>query len=153
MSFQQFCDEKLKEKSINLPPIDMKLFELMLSVCDSDDSFCIDRRRIMCMPCSKYFDTFSIKNGRTTVKDHLNSIKHINNSSNNSNKRKSSENLSVIGTSAKVKSKDFAFRLNSAFMSADIPLNKLDNEVLRSFLFHFTESTIPRLETTIRICE
>ena len=101
MSFQKFCKERLVEKSTNLPPIDMKLIEVMLSIW---------------------------------IKRHLESEKHRTNISYNSNKRKSNENLSVIGSSAKAKSKDFGIRKNSAFMSADIPLEKFNNENFRAFL-------------------
>lgn len=147
MSFQQFCDKRLKEIEVNEPPLDMELFGLMLSCCDKDEGLCIRSRKLMCIPCCKTFENFNTRNGNSCVNEHLKSDKHKNNSSNNSNNRKSSENLSVIGKFAKEKKENFARDLTSAFMSADIPLFKLNNEVLRLFLFNYTEQTIPKPET------
>ena len=147
MSFQQFCDKRLKEITVNKPPIDMELFELMLKCCDKDEGLCIRSRKLVCIPCFKTFENFNTKNGNSWVNEHLKTDKHKNNISTHSNKRKSSEDLSIIGKSAREKKENFAKDLTTAFMSADIPLCKLDNEVLRRFLFDYTDQTIPKPET------
>jgi len=106
--------------------------------------------RIICCacPCGFYFNNLDLQHGECNVKQHLNSQRHLGKAS-NPNKRKSTENLSTLCTPAKAVATDFLMRLTLAFMFADIPLEKLKNDVFRDFLIDFTGQNIPT-PTTLR---
>ena len=134
----------ITNKTVN-NPMDKKLFDLMVDVSKMDDSLCIHKRRLMCILCKFYFNNFDVQHGIGNVIRHLTTSGHLKNIS-NPNKRKSTENLSAICVSSKTaleRKQGFNKSLALSFMSADIPFEKLNNEVLHNFLFVYTGENIP----------
>ena len=73
--------------------------------------------------------------------------KYLNERSENVKKRKSTENLNIIDKSSEITKKEFWIQLTLAFMAANIPINKLDNPVIKKFLEIFTGFEIPHSST------
>ena len=132
-NFLKFCSTKGEqiENEVN-KTIDPNIINKMLNICDNDVNYCIHQRKLKCIPCQQYIN-IDIKHGDKTYFRHTNCASHLKNCVTNSNKRKSTEDLSKIVGQSNSK-KDFTRDLTNAFMAANIPLEKLNNKVLRVFL-------------------
>ena len=149
--FEKFLNKSKNENIFNSSESDANIKKKMWEVISEDSNLCIRMGKVFCIPCEYYFETFTAKHGKQTVHEHVNnSAKHKANVCENPNKRKSTEDLTKITIHTKgYASKDFWTDLCKAFMCADIPLEKLKNEVLIKFLKDYTKRNIPH-PTTLR---
>ena len=148
--FEKFLKRNKSENISNINEIDSNVKEKMWEVINEDPNLCIRWGKIYCIECKYYFETFNAKHGKQRVFEHVNSARHKFNVSENPNKRKSTEDLTKITTQTEeLTKKDFFTDLCKALMCADIPLEKLKNEVFAKFLSDNIERNIPH-PTTLR---
>ena len=115
------------------------------NICQNNEDFEIIKTDpvLYCKKCEQYFSSFDIKTGKQRIKEHISSVKHKSDAKNNK-KRKSLENLNNIEKNENVLDKnDFNTDLCEAFMAANIPLGKLQNEKLKLFLSKYTGCNVP----------
>ena len=124
-------------QTMNIEP---KLLVKMNDIVSENSCFCVRMGNLFCIPCNEPFGKINEKTVKDTVKKHIKSDKHQKNIG--SKKRKSTDDLSLYSVTND-DLKLFFFRLTFAFMAADIPLEKLKNDVLKTFLQDYTGKKIP----------
>jgi len=127
----------------NKSKVDPKLSEKIIELCVENSAFSFTNGKLKCNVCEYYFESIDAHHFNYTIQRHQERQIHTNNLSKTSNKSKSSENLNKIEKTKRETIDDFLMCLTSAFLSADIPLEKLLNENLKSFLFQYTHFNIP----------
>jgi len=143
LKFTNSQNNPLLSDFTNKSKVDPKLCEKIIELCVNDSEFSFTNKKLKCNVCEYYFEGIHYEHFNFTIKRHKESQKHTNNLSKSSNKRKSSENLNKIEKSKRETIDDFLKCLTSAFLSADIPLEKLGNDNLKAFLFQYTHFNIP----------
>ena len=147
--FEKFLSKDKSENVINKCECDTNIKDKMWDVIKEDSNLCIRIGKVYCMACSQYFETFNAKHGKQTILEQVkNTAKHQLNVRKNPNKRKSTEDLTKIATNTKnVSREEFFTDLRKAFMCADIPFEKLNNDALRKFVLDNTTHNPPHSST------
>ncbi|KAG0440242.1 hypothetical protein DMUE_1885 [Dictyocoela muelleri] len=114
----------------------LRSYKALMKYLENCDSFKISKNTLSCVFCNKDI-TYCPKEGTKTLKRHLVTNSHIV----NFDRFKKQQVLEDTCNFA-VTNKTFDNRLVEAFAAANIPLYKLQNPVLRSFLEEYTKMSI-----------
>ncbi|KAG0439128.1 hypothetical protein DMUE_2647 [Dictyocoela muelleri] len=114
----------------------IRTFKSLQKFLEENESFKIINEEVICVVCNKSI-SYNPKEGTRSLKRHLLSKVHSENKIRYENQISLKETCSIT-----VSNSTFDKKLIEAFTSANIPLHKLQNKNLRSFLQDYTGKTI-----------
>jgi len=115
-------------------------------VIKNEKHFYISGDKLICGVCSVTIN-YDRKHGKQRLKEHKESNKHRKGAVNDNSIQTSIENSFKNAAANDKKSNEFCSFLAKAFVSANIPYEKLNNPTLKNFLFKFTKENIPSPNT------
>ena len=131
---------------LKMPKQKTSMKDKLRNVVKSNNEFIIQDEKLFCKPCGHFIncDDFHLA---TFVKSHICSKSH----KLNKEKKISNQTLEQNLTRKTESEEDIIFKekLTEAFISANIPLHKLNNPKLKSFLNEYLKKKIPD-ESTLR---
>jgi hypothetical protein len=129
-----------------MPKVKGSLIDKMKLIVRKDKNFCISDGKLMCNICSIIIN-FDHDHARNRVVEHQKSGKHLKKKSEDNGRQPSIINLiEEVSNKNRVKN-GFSSDLTKALLAADIPLEKLNNQTFKNFLFKYTKENIPHPNT------